>query len=199
MWLMLQADEPDDYVVATNTRYTIRDFLTIAFEHAGLGLGEVSSGSTSGICAPPRLTTSWATPRRPRELGLEAADTHAGPRSAHGGCRPRAAQDVKTALITGVVGQDGAYLARQLRGRGVSRDRDTCRRSSHRQASLRPTSKGVDLRVVDLQRPSRHARPARHRAARRDLQPGLDQFGCGIVEGPRRGRSGQRCRLPRAA
>ena len=36
MWLMLQADEPDDYVVATNTRYTVRDFLTIAFEHAGL-------------------------------------------------------------------------------------------------------------------------------------------------------------------
>ena len=36
MWLMLQVDEPDDYVVATNTRYTIKDFLTIAFEHAGL-------------------------------------------------------------------------------------------------------------------------------------------------------------------
>jgi GDPmannose 4,6-dehydratase len=36
MWLMLQADEPDDYVVATNTRYTIRDFLTFAFEHVGL-------------------------------------------------------------------------------------------------------------------------------------------------------------------
>ena len=36
MWLMLQADEPDDYVVATGTRYTIRDFLPFAFEHAGL-------------------------------------------------------------------------------------------------------------------------------------------------------------------
>ena len=36
MWLMLQADEPDDYVVATNTRYTIRDFLSFAFERAGL-------------------------------------------------------------------------------------------------------------------------------------------------------------------
>jgi GDPmannose 4,6-dehydratase len=36
MWLMLQADEPDDYVVATGTRYTIRDFLTFAFEHVGL-------------------------------------------------------------------------------------------------------------------------------------------------------------------
>ncbi len=36
MWLMLQADQPDDYVVATGTRYTIRDFLTIAFDRAGL-------------------------------------------------------------------------------------------------------------------------------------------------------------------
>jgi GDPmannose 4,6-dehydratase len=36
MWLMLQADEPDDYVVATGTRYTIRDFLNFAFEHADL-------------------------------------------------------------------------------------------------------------------------------------------------------------------
>ena len=36
MWLMLQAEEPDDYVVATNTRYTIRDFLTFAFERADL-------------------------------------------------------------------------------------------------------------------------------------------------------------------
>ena len=36
MWRMLQADEPDDFVVATNTAYTVRDFLQISFEHAGL-------------------------------------------------------------------------------------------------------------------------------------------------------------------
>lgn len=36
MWLMLQADQPDDYVVATGTSYTVRDFLRIAFEHMGL-------------------------------------------------------------------------------------------------------------------------------------------------------------------
>ncbi len=36
MWLMLQADEPDDFVVATGTSYTVRDFVRIAFEHAGL-------------------------------------------------------------------------------------------------------------------------------------------------------------------
>jgi GDPmannose 4,6-dehydratase len=36
MWLMLQQDEPDDYVVATNETHSIREFLDIAFGHAGL-------------------------------------------------------------------------------------------------------------------------------------------------------------------
>lgn len=36
MWRMLQADDPDDYVLATGVGYSIRDFLDAAFEHAGL-------------------------------------------------------------------------------------------------------------------------------------------------------------------
>ena len=36
MWLMLQADEPTDYVIATGTAYTVRDFIGFAFGHAGL-------------------------------------------------------------------------------------------------------------------------------------------------------------------
>ena len=36
MWLMLQHDSPMDYVVATGTSYTVRDFLQFAFDHAGL-------------------------------------------------------------------------------------------------------------------------------------------------------------------
>ena len=36
MWRMLQADEPRDYVLATGTSYTVRDFVVAAFEHAGL-------------------------------------------------------------------------------------------------------------------------------------------------------------------
>jgi GDPmannose 4,6-dehydratase len=36
MWRMLQVDEPDDYVLATGTAYTIRDFLGFAFGHVGL-------------------------------------------------------------------------------------------------------------------------------------------------------------------
>ena len=36
MWLMLQHDTPDDYVVSTGTDYTVRDFLQLSFEHVGL-------------------------------------------------------------------------------------------------------------------------------------------------------------------
>jgi GDPmannose 4,6-dehydratase len=36
MWLMLQAREPDDYVVATGETHSVREFLEAAFGHAGL-------------------------------------------------------------------------------------------------------------------------------------------------------------------
>jgi GDPmannose 4,6-dehydratase len=36
MWRMLQVDEPNDFVVATGTNYTVKDFLQFSFEHAGL-------------------------------------------------------------------------------------------------------------------------------------------------------------------
>ena len=36
MWLMLQQDKPDDYVIATNETHSVREFLEIAFGHAGL-------------------------------------------------------------------------------------------------------------------------------------------------------------------
>jgi GDPmannose 4,6-dehydratase len=36
MWLMLQQDQADDYVVATGRTTTVRDMCRIAFEHAGL-------------------------------------------------------------------------------------------------------------------------------------------------------------------
>jgi GDPmannose 4,6-dehydratase len=36
MWLMLQQDEPDDYVVATGETHSVRRFCEIAFEHVGL-------------------------------------------------------------------------------------------------------------------------------------------------------------------
>jgi GDPmannose 4,6-dehydratase len=35
MWLMLQQDEPDDYVIATGQTHSVRDFVTAAFASAG--------------------------------------------------------------------------------------------------------------------------------------------------------------------
>lgn len=36
MWRILQADEPDDFVIATGTSYSVQDFVERAFSHAGL-------------------------------------------------------------------------------------------------------------------------------------------------------------------
>lgn len=36
MWLMLQQDQPDDYVVATGETHSIEEFLTLAFQEVGL-------------------------------------------------------------------------------------------------------------------------------------------------------------------
>jgi GDPmannose 4,6-dehydratase len=36
MWLMLQQDEPSDYVVATGEPHSVREFVELAFERAGL-------------------------------------------------------------------------------------------------------------------------------------------------------------------
>jgi GDPmannose 4,6-dehydratase len=36
MWLMLQQDEPDDFVIATGETHSVREFCELAFSHAGL-------------------------------------------------------------------------------------------------------------------------------------------------------------------
>lgn len=38
MWLMLQAEEPDDFVIATGVQHTVREFTTLAFRYAGIEL-----------------------------------------------------------------------------------------------------------------------------------------------------------------
>jgi GDPmannose 4,6-dehydratase len=36
MWLMLQQDEPEDFVIATGEAHSVRELVNLAFEHAGL-------------------------------------------------------------------------------------------------------------------------------------------------------------------
>ena len=38
MWLMLQQDKPDDYVLATNETHTVREFVEAAFEEVGINI-----------------------------------------------------------------------------------------------------------------------------------------------------------------
>jgi GDPmannose 4,6-dehydratase len=40
MWLMLQQDTPDDFVVATGETHSVKEFLDAVFEHAGLDVSE---------------------------------------------------------------------------------------------------------------------------------------------------------------
>jgi len=55
MWLMLQQDEPKDYVIATGKTYTVRDFVNLAFQEVGYcldwegqGVAEVAKDSKTG-------------------------------------------------------------------------------------------------------------------------------------------------------
>ena len=44
MWLILQQDEPDDYVIATGVQHTVREFATLAFKHVGIDIEWQSQG-----------------------------------------------------------------------------------------------------------------------------------------------------------
>jgi GDPmannose 4,6-dehydratase len=44
MWLMLQQDKPDDYVIATGETHTVREFVELAFKEAGIDIVWKGSG-----------------------------------------------------------------------------------------------------------------------------------------------------------
>ncbi|CAH8639034.1 unnamed protein product [Schistosoma intercalatum] len=55
MWLMLQRDTPEDFVIASGEKHSVREFTNLAFEHVGIhltwkgtGLNEVGVDSESG-------------------------------------------------------------------------------------------------------------------------------------------------------
>eukprot|EP00045_Choanoeca_perplexa_P004165 m.35904 g.35904 ORF g.35904 m.35904 type:complete len:364 (+) comp12429_c0_seq4:41-1132(+) len=56
MWLMLQQDTPDDYVIATNEEHSVREFVVASFKHVGKdivwegeGVNEVGKEKDTGI------------------------------------------------------------------------------------------------------------------------------------------------------
>ncbi len=67
MWLMLQQDSPGDYVIATGTDHSIRDFLACAFGHVGLEWTEFTSQSEIHY-RPAEVDLLRGDPARAREV-----------------------------------------------------------------------------------------------------------------------------------
>ncbi len=73
MWRMLQAEEPDTYVLATNRTETVRDFVTMAFKSAGMAIEFRGNGdSESAVDAATGKTVMRINPdfHRPAEVEL---------------------------------------------------------------------------------------------------------------------------------
>jgi len=79
IWMMLQADSPDDYIVATGESHSVREYLDMAFRYAGLDWREwvevdstlvrsLDVGSLVGNPSKARETLGWAPQVSFREL-----------------------------------------------------------------------------------------------------------------------------------
>jgi GDPmannose 4,6-dehydratase len=77
MWLMLQQDKPDDYVMATGVTTTVRDFITMAFNEAGMNISWKGEGvNEKGFDASTGKVLVEIDPRyfRPAEVELLIGD-----------------------------------------------------------------------------------------------------------------------------
>ncbi|HLY65889.1 MAG TPA: GDP-mannose 4,6-dehydratase, partial [Chloroflexota bacterium] len=79
MWLMVQQDEPDDYVIATGETHSIQELCEAAFERAGLDWHDhvvvdqefvrpLETGPLCGNPAKAQRTFGWRTQVRFKEL-----------------------------------------------------------------------------------------------------------------------------------
>ncbi|WP_158850671.1 GDP-mannose 4,6-dehydratase [Saccharothrix deserti] len=77
MWRMLQADEPDTFVLSTNRTVTVRDFVSLSFSAAGIELRWEGSGeSERGLDAETGRVLVRVNPKfyRPAEVDLLIGD-----------------------------------------------------------------------------------------------------------------------------
>lgn len=77
MWRILQADEPDTFVLATNRTETVRDFVSMAFKGAGIGVEFSGEGENEvGHCARTGKALVRVSPKfyRPAEVDLLIGD-----------------------------------------------------------------------------------------------------------------------------
>ena len=152
MWLMLQQDKPEDFVIATGVAHSVRDCVEIAFDQAGIEVDDhVSIDESLKRPAEVDHLIGDAVEGQARAR-LGAADQFRGADPADGRRRLRAAQQGRraaaapssdapaqkrprrrrsarvanpaqtrrAALVTGLTGQDGSFLAELLLDKGYA-------------------------------------------------------------------------------
>lgn len=92
MWLILQHDKPEDFVIATGVQHTVREFATLAFHHAGIELewkgegvnekgydkktGKVVVAVSEDFYRPTDVVNLWGDPTKAKkELGWNPMTT----------------------------------------------------------------------------------------------------------------------------
>ena len=92
MWLILQHDKPEDFVIATGVQHSVREFATLAFKHAGIevefrgeGVDEKGYDKATGkvvievspdFYRPTDVVNLWGNPAKAkRELGWNPQKT----------------------------------------------------------------------------------------------------------------------------
>ena len=101
MWLMVQQDEPDDYVIATGETHTVREFLDVAFRCAGYDDWEPH------VRHDPRF-------ERPAEVDLLMGDAAKAHRQL--GWKPRVSfEELVAMMYEADLAEETARLTRSLR------------------------------------------------------------------------------------
>ena len=92
MWLILQHDTPEDFVIATGVQHSVREFATLAFHHAGIELewqgtgidekgidkatGKVLVEVSPDFYRPTDVVNLWGDPSKAKkELGWNPTKT----------------------------------------------------------------------------------------------------------------------------
>ena len=84
MWLILQHDKPEDFVIATGVQHSVREFAQLAFKHAGIelefkgeGLNEKGYDKKTGKCVievspdfyrPTDVVNLWGNPTKAKSV-----------------------------------------------------------------------------------------------------------------------------------
>ena len=118
MWLILQHDKPEDFVIATGVQHTVREFTTLAFHYAGIELewqgsgihekginkanGKVVVEVSEAFYRPTDVVDLWGDPQKARTvLGWNPQKT-----SYEELCRLMAEHDLKLAKAEAIMLQE---------------------------------------------------------------------------------------------